>query len=455
MQIQSGIFREYDIRGIVGDDLTEEIVELVGRAFGTELADRAGPRVVVGHDNRPSSPALGAAMCRGLNAAGVDAIYIGTVPTPALYFAAIEFGTDAGIQITGSHNPPEYNGIKMVRDGGAIYGDAIQGLRSRIEAEAFSTGTGTTEEAEILDRYVEEIAARGRVDGRVRMVLDCGNGAGSVVAVRALRAAGIEVDGLFCESDGTFPNHHPDPTVDENVVDLIARVRETGADLGVGLDGDADRIGAVTGEGKIVRGDHLLLLFAREILKERPGAEVIFDVKCSQALPRVIEADGGVPVMWKTGHSLIKERMRQSGSPIAGEMSGHICFADRFYGTDDAIYAAARLAGLIARSGRSLAELAAEIPSYPSTPELRLDCEESRKFDVVAEAVRHYKQTHEVIDIDGARVLFDGGWALIRASNTQPVIVARIEADTAERMQEIAAEVRTYLAGHGVELPPV
>jgi len=455
MQIHGGIFREYDIRGIVGDDLTEEITELVGRAFGTELAGRDAPRVVVGHDNRPSSPMLGAAMCRGLNAAGVDTLFIGTVPTPTLYFAAIEFETDAGIQITGSHNPPEYNGIKMVRDGASIYGDAIQGLRRRIEAEDFSSGSGATRDAEILDRYVEEIVARGRVEGDVRMVLDCGNGVGSVIGVEALTAAGIQVEGLFCESDGTFPNHHPDPTVDENVQDLIRRVGETGADLGVGLDGDADRIGAVTETGAIVRGDHLLLLFAREILKDRPGAEVIFDVKCSQALPEVIEADGGVPVMWKTGHSLIKERMRSSGSPIAGEMSGHICFADRFFGTDDAIYAAARLAGLVVRAGRSLSELAAEIPSYPSTPELRLECSEERKFAVVAEAVKYYKARYDVIDIDGARILFDGGWALIRASNTQPVIVARIEADTPERMQEIAGEVRDYLAEQDVVLPDV
>ncbi|WP_420447972.1 phosphomannomutase/phosphoglucomutase [Candidatus Palauibacter sp.] len=455
MQIHSGIFREYDIRGIVGDDLTEAAAELVGRAFGTELAEREAPRVVVGHDNRPSSPQLSAALCRGLCAAGVDVTTVGTVPTPALYFAAIEFGSDAGIQITGSHNPPEYNGIKMVRDGGALYGEAIRALRDRIEAGAFASGRGEQREEEILDRYVEEIAARGRVEGDVRMVLDCGNGAGSVVAVRALTAAGVEVDGLYCESDGTFPNHHPDPTVDEYIQDLIARVRDTGADLGVGLDGDADRIGAVTEEGRIIRGDHLLLLFAREVLAERPGAEVVFDVKCSQALPRVIRSDGGIPVMWKTGHSLIKERMRAGRSPIAGEMSGHICFADRFFGTDDAIYAAARLAGLVARAGRPLSELAAEIPSYPSTPELRLDCPEDRKFGLVEEAVRYFKERHKVIDIDGARVLFDGGWLLIRASNTQPVVVARIEADTGGRMQEIAGVARTFLAGQGVDLPAV
>ena len=453
MRIPPGIFREYDIRGIVGDDLTETAAHLVGRAFGAELADRPSPRVVVGHDNRPSSPSLSAALCRGLSSAGVEVTMIGTVPTPVLYFAAIEFGSDAGVQITGSHNPPEYNGIKLVRDGGALYGDAIRALRDRIEAGAFVSGRGTLREGEILERYVEEIAARGRVEGEVRMVLDCGNGAGSVVAARALRAAGIVVDGLFCESDGTFPNHHPDPTIDENVAELRERVRATGADLGVGLDGDADRIGAVTEEGAIIRGDHLLLLLAREVLGERPGAEVIFDVKCSQALPEVIRSAGGVPVMWKTGHSLIKERMRMSQSPIAGEMSGHICFADRFFGTDDAIYAAARLAGLVAGAGRPLSELAAEIPSYPATPELRLACEEERKFGLVEEAVRFFRARYEVIDIDGVRVLFDGGWLLIRASNTQPVVVARIEADTEARMREIAAVARSFLAERGVPEP--
>ena len=455
MRIPAGIFREYDIRGIVGDDLTPEGVTLVGRALGTDLADRTAPRVVVGHDNRPSSPGLAAALRRGLRAAGIDVTTVGTVPTPVLYFAAMEFGADAGVQITGSHNPSEYNGIKMVRDGAALYGEAIQGLRARIESEDFARGRGEEREAEILDRYVAEVATRGRVEGDVRLVLDCGNGAGSVVAVRALSAAGVDVDGLYCESDGTFPNHHPDPTVDENVRDLIARVRETRADVGVGLDGDADRIGAVAEDGRIVRGDHLLLLFAREVLAERPGAEVVFDVKCSQALPEAIRAAGGVPVMWRTGHSLIKERMRAGGSPIAGEMSGHICFADRFFGTDDAIYAAARLAGLVTRAGRPLSELAAEIPHYPSTPELRLACPEDRKFAVVAEAVRHYRARHEVVDIDGARVLFDGGWLLIRASNTQPVVVARIEADTTERLHEIAADGRAFLNEHGVTLPPV
>lgn len=453
MRVPGEIFREYDIRGIVGDSLTSDLARAVGRAFGTRLADRDEPRVVVGHDNRPSSPELGEAVCEGLNAAGVAAHHVGTVPTPVLYFAEGELGADGAIQITGSHNPPEYNGLKMVVDGRAIYGDDIQELARAIREERWADGSAATEPVGILDRYVEAFAERTRIDAPVDLVLDCGNGAGSVVAVRALEAAGARVEPLFCESDGTFPNHHPDPTVDENLEALIARVGETTDAFGVGLDGDADRVGAVTEEGRIVRGDHLVLLFAVDLLKERPGASVVFDVKCSQALPEVIRERGGEPVMWKTGHSLIKEKMRELGAPLAGEMSGHIFFADRYFGFDDAIYAAARLAELVARAGEPLSELASRIPSYPSTPELRLDCPEERKFEVVERAVRHYGREHEVVDIDGARIRFDGGWALIRASNTQPVIVVRVEAETPERLERIRTEVADWLAGEGVAFP--
>ncbi len=335
----------------------------------------------------------------------------------------------------------------------SLYGSAIQELRVLVQADRYVDGTGAAEHLEILPRYVEEIGRRARVEGPVRMVLDCGNGTGSVIAPQALEAAGIDVDCLYCESDGTFPNHHPDPTVDENVVDLIARVTSTGADLGVGLDGDADRIGAVTETGGIVRGDHLLLLYALDALPRYPGAEIVFDVKCSKALPELISRAGGVPVMWKTGHSLIKERMKESGSPIAGEMSGHICFADNYFGFDDAIYAAARLAGLVQRSGKSFSELAAAIPAYPSTPELRVDCAEDVKFDLVARAVAHYQASHPVNAIDGARIEFEDGWALIRASNTQPVIVLRFEADTVDGLRRIRDEVAGYLGGEGVSVP--
>ena len=456
MRVSGTIFREYDIRGIVGDDLTVAVVRAVGRAYASRLRELTGldvPRVTVGHDNRPSSPELARAMCAGLNESGADVILIDTVPTPTLYWADREFGTDGGIQITGSHNPPEYNGIKMVVGGGSLYGDAIQDLRLRIEADQYLDGAGTTERREILDRYVEAVSAAVDMPTPIKVVLDCGNGTGSVVACEALEAAGIEVIPLYCESDGSFPNHHPDPTVDKNLVDLISLVKETGAALGIGLDGDADRIGAVDENGTIVRGDHLLLLYALDILESHPGAEVVFDVKCSQALPEMIEAAGGVPVMWKTGHSLIKERMKAGGSPVAGEMSGHICLADRWIGVDDAIYDAARLAELVANSGEPLSSLAAAIPSYPSTPEIRVDCPEEEKFGIVARTVDHYRESYDVIDIDGARVQFEDGWALIRASNTQPVIVCRFEADTPEALRRIRDDVAGWLAGQGVTVP--
>ena len=454
MNASSTIFREYDIRGIVGDDLTVEVAEAVGRAYATRLrrlVDR--PTVVVGHDNRPSSPELAEALSAGLNGAGADVRLLGTVPTPALYYAAGELVTDGGIQITGSHNPPEYNGIKMIVGDRSLYGDAIQELRELVQTDRFLDGSGSTERIQILDQYAAEIGRRARVDGPVRMVLDCGNGTGSVIAPQALEAAGIDVDCLYCESDGTFPNHHPDPTVDANVVDLIARVKSTSADLGVGLDGDADRIGAVTESGGIVRGDHLLLLYALDVLPRYPGAEIVFDVKCSKALPELIARAGGVPVMWKTGHSLIKERMKETESPISGEMSGHICFADNYFGFDDAIFAAARLAGLVQRSGKKFSELADAIPAYPSTPELRVDCAEDRKFDIVARAVENYRASHVVNDIDGARIEFEHGWALIRASNTQPVIVIRFEADSVEGLRGIRDDVAGYLGRDGVSVP--
>ena len=456
MRVPATIFREYDIRGHAGDQLDAVFAEALGRAFSTHLRqDVHRPRVVIGGDNRESSRELTDGLAAGLAGGGAEVIRLGTVPTPVLYFADHEFEADGSIQVTGSHNPPEYNGFKMVRRGQAVFGSEVQDLRSIIEREDFFSGPGSIRHEEILDRYVEAVAERAGVEGSPSMVLDCGNGTGSVIAVRALEAAGVEVDPLYCESDGSFPNHHPDPTVDEYMADLEERVSSTGAPLGVGLDGDADRIGAVTDEGELVRGDHLLLLFALDVLEEHPDAPVIFDVKCSQAVPELIEEAGGRPIMWRTGHSLIKQKMRREGSPISGEMSGHIFFADNWFGFDDAIYAAARLAGIVADAGRPLSELLEQIPRYPSTPELRLDCPEDRKFRVVEQTVEHYRKSHEVVDIDGARIQFDGGWALVRASNTQPVVVVRFEASDRERLQRIRDEVAEYLAGHGVEVPPL
>jgi len=451
------IFREYDIRGIVAEDLQSDVVEAIGRAFGSELRERNPGRdelrVVIGSDNRPSSPALSAAVCSGVRAAGVAVVDIGTVPTPVLYYAAETLPAAAGIMITGSHNPPEYNGIKMLMAGRPIYGEAIQQLRERIEAGRYTTGAGSLANQDVIETYIADIASRFELRRPVRLVVDCGNGAGSLVAVDLLRRIGAEVIPLYCESDGTFPNHHPDPTVDAFIQDLIERVRAEHADLGVAFDGDADRLGAVDEHGMVVRGDILLLLFALDTMARRGKPQtLVFDVKCSQAVTEVFEAAGGSTVMWKTGHSLIKEKMREVGAPIAGELSGHICYGDDYYGFDDALYGACYLVELCARLDGPLSQRVAEFPQYVATPELRLEVTEETKFGIVDRAVAHFRQHYPVIDVDGVRVLFDGGWGLLRASNTQPVLVARFEARTAERLAEIRQIMADWLVGEGVNL---
>ena len=457
MSVNPHIFREYDIRGVVADDLSGNVPESIGRAFATELRRRrdgaVGLTVVVGRDNRPSSPELAEGIMRGIQAAGVNVIDVGTVPTPVLYYATTHYETDGGLQITGSHNPPEYNGFKMVIDGRAIWGDTIQGLREIIESEAFERGSGNREVRDVLPDYIEDVTSRFRLERPIKVVVDCGNGVGSLVAERLLEGIGADVVPLYCISDGTFPNHHPDPVVDENLADLIARVREEKADLGVAFDGDADRIGAVDENGEIIRGDTLLLLFGLDVLEQRgPGQKLIFDVKCSQAVPEVFAEHGGEPIMWKTGHSLIKEKMREIGAPVAGELSGHICFSDTFYGYDDAPYAACRLVDLVARSDRPLSERIAEFPAYVSTPEIRVDVPEEEKFAIVERAVEHFKKDHEVIAVDGARVVFEDGWGLLRASNTQPVLVLRFEARTPERLADIRGILEGWLRDQGVHV---
>lgn len=453
------IFREYDIRGIVARDLTGDTPFLIGRAFGSELRDRfpevASPIAAVGHDNRPSSPGLADAIIRGIRSTGVSVLFVGTVPTPVLYWAAATSQTHGGLQITGSHNPPEYNGFKMIAGGRALYGAAIQDLLDRIRNDRFNEGEGRLEDREVIRPYVEDVGSRFRLERPIKVVADCGNGTGSLVATPLLRRIGADVIPLYCESDGTFPNHHPDPVVDENLKDLIARVREEGADFGVAFDGDADRIGAVDGAGGIIRGDILLLLFGLDAL-ERLGAPqpLVFDVKCSQVVPEVYSARGGEPIMWKTGHSLIKEKMKEKGAPIAGELSGHICFGEDYFGFDDALFAACRLTELLSRSSSPLAEMVSEFPTYVSTPEIRVEVSEEEKFDIVREAVEAFRKDHDVVDVDGARVLFDGGWGLLRASNTQPVLVMRFEARTSEQLERIRGTMEGWLRERGVGLTP-
>jgi phosphomannomutase/phosphoglucomutase len=455
MTIKPHIFREYDIRGIVAADLSGAVPESIGRAFGSEVVRRVGDdrasRVAVGYDNRPSSPGLAAKVIAGLRAVGVDVVDVGTVPTPVLYYAVARLGTDAGIQITGSHNPPEYNGFKLVFGLDALYGDAIQDLRRRVETRDYATGEGSLEEHAIIPTYLEDLASRFRLGRPIRLVADCGNGAGSLVAIELLRAIGADVIPLYCESDGTFPNHHPDPTVDKNLADMIAKVRETRADLGVAFDGDADRLGAVDGNGRIVRGDILLLILGLDAL-ERLGAPqtLVYDVKCSQVVAEVYTEHGGVPVMWKTGHSLIKEKMKELDAPIAGELSGHICFGEDYYGFDDALFGACRLTELLSRHATSLADRVDAFPSYVSTPEIRVEVSEESKFEIVSEAVEEFSRTHDVFDVDGARIQFDGGWGLLRASNTQPVLVLRYEARTAEQLDRIRDTMEGWLRGRGV-----
>ena len=447
--MKSHIFRQYDIRGIVGEDLDPEVTEAVGRAFGSRVrrdANSSSPTVAVGCDNRTTSPALAEGLISGIRSAGVDVFDVGTVPTPVLYWSEVKLGTDAGVQITGSHNPPEWNGIKMTYGGSSLYGDAIQDLLHSIQASNFTSGSGGYERLTVLDRYVDDIAARFSLDQPMRVAVDCGNGTGSILAVRLLEAIGVEVTPLFCESDPTFPNHHPDPTVDENLIDLIRTIESGNHDLGVAFDGDADRIGAIDDQGKIIRGDILLLLFGLDLLKKRgPGQKLIFDVKCSQVLPELFKEAGGEPIMWQTGHSLIKKKMRETGALLAGELSGHIMIADDYLGFDDALYNACRLIEIISHSGRTLSEMISDFPEYSSTPEIRIDVTEDQKWAVVSEAEAYFKEKYDVIGVDGVRILFGDGWALLRASNTQPAIVARFEARSESRLLEIRTEIAEWL----------
>ena len=456
MNVPRSIFRQYDIRGLVGTELTPELARGIGRAFATVGWERLGraPVLVVGRDNRPSGTALARAMRAGVVEAGGTAVDVGTLPTPALYFAVPSLGADGGVQVTGSHNPPEFNGFKLVLGGDAFHGDEILALWELIVTERWRSGSGReTSDGSVLERYREAIVSRHHLERAVRVVVDCGNGAGSLVSVATLRALGAEVTPLFCDSDGTFPNHHPDPTVPANLRDLQAEVRRTGAELGLAFDGDADRIGAVDETGEIVWGDLLLVVLGRDAVRRfGPGTPVIFDVKCSEVLPAALTAAGARPVMWKTGHSLIKARMKELEAPLAGERSGHMFVGGDYLGFDDALFAAARLLEIVSRSPFGLAALLADLPRTTSTPEIRVDVPEERKFPIVERAAEHFSAIYPVNTIDGVRITFPHGWGLLRASNTQPILVLRFEARDPQALDAARSEVVGWLAGRGVRV---
>ncbi|MGH7567947.1 MAG: phosphomannomutase/phosphoglucomutase [Gemmatimonadales bacterium] len=462
MKVPAAIFRQYDIRGVVGTELTAAVARAIGQAFATLARERLAeartapppPRLAVGRDNRPSGARLAAAVRAGIVAAGATAVDVGELPTPALYFATHTLDVDGGLQVTGSHNPPEFNGCKLVLRGEAIYGEDIQRLHRMITEDKLARRKGgkRRENDVVLEAYADAIVARnGPLARPVKVVVDCGNGVTSLVAVETLRRLGADVVPLFADSDGTFPNHHPDPTVVENLRDLQAAVAREQAELGIAFDGDGDRIGAVDERGRVIVGDQLLVLFGRDLAHRLgPGHPVIFDVKCSEVLPRMLRQAGLEPVMWKTGHSLIKQKMRETAAPLAGEMSGHMFFGGDYFGFDDALFAAARLLAYVAREGGPLSRLLADLPPTFATPELRVECPDDVKFAVVERAARHFAQKHPVSTLDGVRISFPEGWGLLRASNTQPALVLRFEATSERALVAYRAEVEAWLAGAGV-----
>jgi phosphomannomutase/phosphoglucomutase len=437
MQINPQIFREYDIRGVVDKDLTPEIVRQLGKGFGTHMARLGKKSLVVGRDGRLSSKSFSEALTEGLISTGCDVVNVGVCPTPVYYFSIFHLDRDGGVMVTGSHNPPEFNGFKVSVGKSTIFGEEIQKLGRLVEKGDFVTGRGNLSEAEVIRLYQDYIKKNIRLEKNLKVVIDAGNGTGGVVAGPLLKDLGCEVEELYCEIDGRFPNHFPDPTVPDNLKNLIGRVLKNRADVGIGYDGDADRIGVVDDQGNIIWGDQLMILFSREILKNQKGGTFIAEVKCSQNLFNDIEKHGGKAIMWRTGHSLIKEKMREEEAVLGGEMSGHIFFADRYFGYDDAIYASCRLIELLSKTNKRVSDLLGDVPKTFITPEIRVSCPDEIKFKVVDMVKEELRKDHPIIDVDGVRVRFEDGWGLVRASNTQPVLVLRFEALTENRLGEI------------------
>lgn len=442
-QINPNIFREYDIRGVVGVDIDEEVVETIGKAFGTYLNSLGKKIISIGRDCRLSSPALSEAMIRGINSTGINMIDLGMVTTPMVYFSLFNLEIDGAVIITASHNPSEYNGIKLCVGKDSLFGEGIQNILKIVIEARFASGNGTKTESNIMEEYLEYLKKNVQIKPGIRVAIDCGNATVGIVAPRILREFGCELTELFVTPDGRFPNHHPDPTVVENIRELITTVKKERLQIGIGFDGDGDRIGVVDENGNMIWGDMLVLIYAREILKKTPKSKIIGDVKCSNRLFKDIEKSGGVPIMWKTGHSLIKNKLKTEHAVLAGEMSGHIFFADRYLGYDDALYAALRILEIISKTGRKVSSLLQGIPNAVSTPEIRVDCPDEVKFKLVNQIKEDLKKEYDVIDIDGVRVEFSDGWGLIRASNTQPALVLRFEAETEKRL----AEIRSIIEG--------
>ena len=445
--MNTNIFREYDIRGIVGEQLTDETVATIGRAIGTFFAQNNAKRIAIGYDARESSPRFRDLLAQGFVSCGVDTLMIGRVSTPVLYHTTFTQAVDGGVMITGSHNPPDHNGFKICLGTKTIFGEQIQEIKEIALSGKFAEGVGSTSELEVLDKYIADIASKIDLGPRkIKAVVDAGNGMGGVTAKPVYEKLGVELVELFIEPDSNFPNHHPDPTVTENLQDVIAAVKENSADIGIAFDGDGDRIGVVDETGRIIWGDELMILLSRSILEKQPGATIIAEVKCSQNLYDDIEQHGGTGIMWKAGHSIIKSKMKETHAALAGEMSGHIFFADRFYGFDDATYVGARVLEILSNTDKKFSELFAGLPQTFSTPEIRMDCPDEAKFGIVQQVADHFAREREVITIDGARIKFDHGWGLVRASNTQAILVLRFEADTQEHLDEIQNEVEETVA---------
>jgi len=434
--INPQIFRQYDIRGLVGEDLTPEIVETIGRAFGTYIRERGGKKISIGYDIRLSSESFKDAVISGARTAGIDCVNVGMVPTPVLYFSLFNLEVDGGIMITGSHNPPEFNGLKLCYNKTTLHGEEIQDVRKIIDSGKFASGSGSLESCSVTEEYIETVAKGIKLEKPLKIAIDSGNGAASIIAPVLLRKIGCTVTELFCTPDGRFPNHHPDPTIKKNLTTLISEVCNNNLDMGIGYDGDADRIGVIDNKGNIIWGDQLLILFSREILK-KGNAPIVFEVKCSQALYDDIVKHGGTPVMWMAGHSLIKSKMKELNAPLGGEMSGHMFFADRYFGYDDAIYASCRMAELLSKTSASCSELLSDIPVLYNTPEIRVDCTDEEKFEIVKKLTEYFRGIYKVIDVDGVRFMTNDGWGLIRASNTQPVLVLRFEAPSPEQLEKV------------------